>query len=160
MAHVVIEIDVPRLAHERYARTDERSLYEFEVPGRRDRARLSHPLKLLFEVVRWRILWQRELEQPADVHRGIARLEREPDGIQWGNLPHRQSCVRGWARIREWRAYLAFVRRAAPSTSPTGAGDAVIVGSTSTDGCWASRSSSMSTGRSAVAVARSSPVPG
>jgi hypothetical protein len=57
----------------------------------------------VFEVVGWRVGWKRELEQPADVHRRVARLEREPDGIEWGNLPHCQS-LRSSGRVRRQEA--------------------------------------------------------
>src|ERR1700676_2304760 len=104
MAHVVVEVDVSNFSHQRYTRADQWSLDEFQIPGSGNRVRLTHPLELLFEVVLLRAPRERELEQPTDVHRGVARLEREPNGIEWGNLPHRKS-LRSPGRLTRREAY-------------------------------------------------------
>ena len=49
----------------------------------------KHPLDFMLEVVGRRVVRERELEQPSHMHRRVARLEHEPNGIEWGNLPHR-----------------------------------------------------------------------
>ena len=89
VAHVVVEVDVAHLAHQRQAHGEQRRLDEFQVPRRRDRVRLAHVLDELLEVVRRGVVGQGEFEQPAHVHGGVARLERKPSGIDWRNLAHR-----------------------------------------------------------------------
>jgi hypothetical protein len=89
MADVVVEVDVSRLAHQRQAATaEQRGLDELQVPRRRDRLWFAHPLELPLEVIRGGVPRQGELEKAADVHRRVARLERQPGGVEWGNLPH------------------------------------------------------------------------
>ena len=91
VAHVVLEIDIVNFAHQGNARSEQGTLDQFQVPGRRDRVRLAHALQLLPQVVGRRVIGQRELEQAAHVHGRVARLQREPCGIEWGNLLHRPS---------------------------------------------------------------------
>ncbi len=81
VAHVVVEVDVIVLAHQRQPWTDHRSLDQLQVPGTRDRVLGAHALELLAQVVGRCVGWIGELEQAADVHRGVATLEDQPGRV-------------------------------------------------------------------------------
>src|SRR5256885_16407875 len=99
MADVVVEVDVANLAHEGQTRTQKRPLDESEVPRRRDRLGRAPAIELFFEVVGRCVRGKRELEQSADMHRRVARLEHEPCGVDWGYRPHSRFAA---ALLRFW----------------------------------------------------------
>ena len=88
MAHVVIEIDVVDLAHDREPRTDEGRLDQLQVPGRRNRLGRAHPREQVLEVAGRSVVGLRELEQAAHVHRRVPRLDREPGRIHRRQATH------------------------------------------------------------------------
>ena len=100
VADVVVEVDVALLAHQRQAVSDQRSLDQPQVPRRRDLLRRAHALELALQVIRRRVRGERELEQPADVHRRVARLERKPSQVQWGYLLERHAATSSVLPVR------------------------------------------------------------
>jgi hypothetical protein len=81
MADVVVEVDVAALAHHRDPRSRQRRVHQLEIPRWRDPPSGTHAPELLAEKVVGSVIGKRELVQPADVHRRVARLERKPDRV-------------------------------------------------------------------------------
>ena len=83
VADVVVEIDVLDLAHHRQPRADQRpAVDDPQVPGWGDRPLLAHSRQRHREEVGAGVGRLRELEQPADVHRGVAGLQQQPGRVE------------------------------------------------------------------------------
>ena len=81
VAHVVVEIEVVVLPHERQPGADDGPFDQLQIPGTRDRVLGAHALELLAQVVGRRVGRIGELEQPTDVHGRVAALENQPGRI-------------------------------------------------------------------------------
>ncbi len=91
--NVVIQVHVVDLLHDGQPRADQRRLQELQVPGRRHRLRRAHPREQVLQVAGRSVRRLGELEQAADVHRRVARLDRKPGGIDRRDAAHLYSIL-------------------------------------------------------------------